>query len=86
MAVADILKDTPTEPLDEVPSDEEEEFKHMYRQNLKKEEGPVGADIKYRWADPAENAFTNTCVEEFHYKVSKVLRFQWSEATTSWTE
>ena len=85
-AVADMLQDTPTEVPEEAPSDEEEEFKHLYRQNLTKEEGPVGKDISFVWEDPSEQAFTTTCVEEFHYKVRKVLKFVWAEATSSWVE
>ena len=74
-AVADILQDTPTEAPEEVPSDEEEEFKHKYSANLKMEEGPLGTDIRYMWADPTEQAFLNEPVQEYHYKVRKVLPY-----------
>ena len=49
-----ILEDTPPDVIEEAPSDEEEEFKYQYRQNLLQEAGPVGTDLRYRWADLAE--------------------------------
>ena len=73
--MSDILKDTPTKAQEELPSDEEEEFKHLFCQNLKLEIGPIGTDIRYRWADPTEKAFTWDIVEEYHYKVRAVLPF-----------
>ena len=83
-AVADILRDTPKEAPEEVPSDEEEEFSHVYRQNLTKEAGPVGTDIKFKWDDPTEQAFTFNIVEEYHYKIRKVKTFIYNEQTSSW--
>ena len=84
--MADILKDTPVTAPVEVPSDEEEEFRHVYRQNLMKEAGPVGTDIKFKWADPTEQAFTYDMVEEYHYKVRKVNTFLYDYQTSSWVE
>ena len=60
---------------EEVPSDEEEEFKHVYRLNLKMKIGLIGTDIRYRLADPTEKAFNYDIVEEYHYKVRAVLPF-----------
>ena len=81
-----MLKDTPTEAPEEVPSDEEEEFRHEYRQNLTKEAGPVGRDIKFKWDDPTEQAFTFNIVEEYYYKVRKVKTFLYNEQTNSWVD
>ena len=85
-AVAEILKDTPKEAAEEVPSDEEQEFSHVYRQNLTKEVGPVGTDIKFKWDDPTEQAFTVNMVEGYHYKVRKVKTFLYNEQTSSWVD
>ena len=81
-----MLKDTPTEAPEEVPSDEEEEFRHEYRQNLINEAGPVGRDIKFKWDDPTEQAFTFDIVEEYYYKVRKVKTFPYNEQTHSWVD
>ena len=58
----------------------------MYRQNLTKEAGPVGRDIKFKWDDPTEQAFTFGMVEEYHYKVRKVKTFLYDVQTSSWVD
>ena len=50
----DILHDVPADALEKEPNDEAE-FTYHYRQSfIKKELGPSGRHIKFKWADPKE--------------------------------